>query len=102
MLNSKTIKEWTKEIRKLVDEKFEHWLSWSNLPKGLTYLHSEISEAFEAWREDNVEEVGEELADLFIRLLDTADAIGINLELEVEKKMKYNWTRPPRHGKINV
>jgi len=99
---SKTIKEWSEEIRKLVDEKFERWLSWENLPKGLTYLHSEVSEAFEAWRDDNHEGVGEELADLFIRLLDTADVLGYDLEKEVSKKMSINWTRPKRHNKKNI
>ncbi len=101
MLN-KTIAEWSEEIMRLVLAKFDPWISWETVPKACTYLHSEVSEMFEAWRDNDKELVGEELADIAIRLFDTANFLGYDLEAEIEKKMKYNWTRPPRHGKINV
>jgi NTP pyrophosphatase (non-canonical NTP hydrolase) len=44
------------------------------------------------------EGVASELADVLIRLLDTADIFQINLVEEVRRKMKYNTTRPYRHG----
>jgi NTP pyrophosphatase (non-canonical NTP hydrolase) len=44
------------------------------------------------------EGVGSELADVMIRLLDTADIFNIDLAAEVRRKMQYNTTRPYRHG----
>lgn len=84
-------------------------------------LHSEVSEALEAFRDRGLEAaeehydvrcamgndcrctpkpigVGSELADVFIRLLDTCHRYGIDLANEYEKKMTYNRTRPYRHG----
>lgn len=75
----------------------------------IALLHSEVSEAFEAYREGGFadatavprakpEGVGSELADVLIRLLDTARRYGINLAEEYRRKMKYNRTRGYRHG----
>lgn len=95
-------------------------------------LHSEVSEALEAFRTWGVEErlrfvstdgfallprsdpnaqrwlangdipkpegVPSELADLLIRLLDTAEHIGVDLFAEYRRKMDYNETREVRHG----
>jgi NTP pyrophosphatase (non-canonical NTP hydrolase) len=41
---------------------------------------------------------GPELADILIRIFDTAAEYGINLDFEVERKMEYNETREIRHG----
>ena len=93
----------------------------------LWLLASEIFEAGEAWRvagfEDQTtaeqvlygrgdhgedllvtsdnpkpEGVGSELADVLIRLLDTAKRHGIDLMAEYQRKMLYNLTRGYRHG----
>lgn len=45
------------------------------------------------------EGVGSEMADVLIRLLDTAQRTGIDLRAEYEQKMAYNRTRPIKHGK---
>lgn len=45
------------------------------------------------------EGVGSEMADVLIRLLDTAQRTGIDLRAEYERKMAYNRTRPFKHGK---
>lgn len=41
----------------------------------------------------------EEMADVVIRILDTASSCGIDLEHEINKKMHKNEGRPFRHGK---
>jgi len=45
------------------------------------------------------EGVPSELADIFIRLMDHAEELGIDLARAVEEKLKYNATRPWMHGK---
>ena len=80
----------------------------------MALLHSEVSEALEAWRVNGLrdttrvhvpgtalpkpEGVGSEFADILIRLLTFSHSCGIDLINEVERKMDYNATRPYRHG----
>jgi NTP pyrophosphatase (non-canonical NTP hydrolase) len=69
-------------------------------------FHSEISEAFEAYRHGNPEsryipgftQVEEELADLIIRVFDYSAHSGQRLAEAVAAKMNFNLTRPHRHG----
>jgi len=61
-------------------------------------LHSEVSEMYEGFRHGDWENVHEELADVFIRVLDTAERHGINLRREVERKLAKNRERGYRHG----
>lgn len=61
-------------------------------------LHSEVSEAYEGYRNGDWTNVAEELADVLIRLLDTAKRYNIDLDTEVAKKLAKNRTRGYRHG----
>lgn len=52
--------------------------------------------AFAAYIKDTF---ADELADIQIRLLDYAGAMGIDLERHVQLKLEYNASRPYKHGK---
>jgi NTP pyrophosphatase (non-canonical NTP hydrolase) len=40
----------------------------------------------------------EEMADIIIRVLDTAGFFGLDIGEAIRKKLEYNRTRPQRHG----
>jgi len=72
------------------------------VPELLCLIHSEISEALEAYRHDipSTEKgnLGEELADAVIRIWDMCEHLKIDIVEEVNKKHEFNKTRPYRHG----
>lgn len=87
-----------------------------NIAVFVANLHGEVSELWEAFRKGEIhkpckkaKEMGamglpaltcaeEEIADIIIRALDTAQAFGINAAQAVAAKHAYNTTRPHRHG----
>ena len=100
-----------------------HDKGWYDNPNGflgdMALLHSEVSEAVDAWRVHGTadatvgspllddmfpntlpkpEGVGSEFADIFIRLLDDCYLHDIDLVTEVLRKMAFNRSRPYRHG----
>lgn len=93
----KSISDWQKAVH---DNAKVH--GWYDTPRGipemLCLIHSEISEALEAFRVQNMDNFSEECADTAIRLLDMCEFLDINLEEEIERKHNINKQRPYRHG----
>lgn len=84
-----------------------------NVGEKLALIHSEISEVLEEVRaghglrvvyytdidKPKPEGVPIELADALIRIFDFCGRHGIDIDSAVEEKMKYNESRPYKHGK---
>lgn len=105
-----------KSLREMMLEvdSFKYLKGWkpdtNTFGDSLSLLHSEVSEALEAFREIGFEprtredgkpdDVPSELADVLIRLLSTFCQFcsAYDLEQEFERKMDYNRKRAYRHG----
>ena len=88
------------------------WDEPRDIPHCLALVHSEVSEALEAYREHgsrNPDDVDYdpnpkpegfvyELADILIRVGDLARHCDLDLETAVKEKMEFNSTRGYRHG----
>lgn len=76
----------------------EEWSDPYKIPGILALVHSEVSEALEAFRKDDMANFGEEMADVLIRVLDCSHGLGIDLGAEVLAKIEKNRHRGHRHG----
>ena len=74
------------------------WEGLRNVGELIALMHSELSEALEAYRANDHTNLGEEMADVVIRVADFCEAYQISLADAVQKKMKQNESRPYRHG----
>jgi len=75
-----------------------------DVPEKIALIHSEVSEAYEAWRKKNVsgkDGFNEEIADALIRLLHLAGVMGIDTEEEIRKKLEYNNGREWQWDEMN-
>ena len=90
-----------KEIHQCAKEK-GWWEEYRPVPELLCLLHSEISEALEAYRnyipEGEKGCLSEELADVVIRIWDMCEYLHIDIAEAVRLKHEVNLTRPYRHG----
>jgi NTP pyrophosphatase (non-canonical NTP hydrolase) len=75
--------------------------------ESIALMHSELSEALEAYRNGNPKSkkikgfshAAEEFADAVIRIMDLAEHEGIHLGAAIIAKIKHNAGRLPMHGK---
>lgn len=105
-----TIKELQKESHDRAKRK-GFYDTEPSLLESLCLVHSEVSEATECVRDNDLtprismekpgkpEGLPAEFADIIIRVCDTAEFMGIDLEAAIRLKSDYNETRPIRHGK---
>lgn len=83
------LKEMQKQVYK---NKLEKGFNVTDVPKEFCLLYGEISEAYEAYRKKK-DDLNEELADIAIYLLGLSEILNIDLEKEIENKMKKNKNR---------
>lgn len=78
----------------------DDWRSDYKIPAVLCQIHSEISEALEAFRRRDQSNFKEEIADVFIRLLDLMEGIGWadGLLMEIQTKLEKNKKRGYKYG----
>jgi len=92
-----TIKQLTELILKQAEEKgFGTKPEEVNVPEKIALIHSEISEAFEAWRHKNIDGKDgfkEELGDAIQRILHICGVFDIDIQQEILKKIQSNKDR---------
>lgn len=68
------------------------------VPAVLALIHSEVSEALEAYRKDDAANFLEELADIVIRVLDCSHGLEMDLAAAIQAKVEKNRHRAYKHG----
>jgi len=74
------------------------WKNKYKIPTKLALIMSEVSEALEGFRNDDIGNFSEELADIVIRTLHLAYMLDINMSGEIDDKCRINSARSLRHG----
>lgn len=76
----------------------EDWENPSEILAILMLITTEVAEAVEAIRKNDVGNFKEELAAITIRLIGMSHGMGIDLGDEITKKMEKNRSREYKHG----
>lgn len=74
------------------------WEQTYKVPAMLALIHSEVSEALEAFRHNDIVNFREEMADVLIRVLDCIVAFDPDFDATVAAKMEKNKGRGEKHG----
>lgn len=74
------------------------WNEDYRIPTALALIHSEVSEALEAFRAGDATNFAEEMGDALIRILDSMTGLGIDIDVVVRSKLEKNRGRGYRHG----
>lgn len=70
----------------------------------LGLVHTEVSEAMQEVKRHGVDtafirtKIGNELADICIRVAELAETLGINLQEHTAQVLRQNWLRPYQYG----
>ena len=75
------------------------WDNYRPISECLMLIVTELAEACEADRRGDERNFNEEIADTFIRLGDLCGYLEIDIEKEINAKIKINKRRPYKHGK---
>ena len=101
-----TLNEFTKLVLEQAEEKgFGHKPEEITVGEKIALIHSEISEAYEAYRHKNIDGKDgfqEELGDAIQRILHLCGIFNIDIEKEILKKIERNKGREWGWGKMNV
>jgi NTP pyrophosphatase (non-canonical NTP hydrolase) len=100
-----TIKEVTEAVLDLAKKKgFGTQPKEINVAEKIALIHTEVSEAYEAYRKKNIngkDGFKEELADALIRICHLCGVFKVDIEKEIRKKMKINQGRKWDKNKLN-
>jgi NTP pyrophosphatase (non-canonical NTP hydrolase) len=103
--SSLTLKDLTRLIMQQAREKgFGTKPKEVNVPEKIALIHSEISEAYEAYRHKKIEGKNgfkEEMGDAVQRILHLAGILGVDIEKEIIKKIQKNKKRKWDWKKLN-
>lgn len=78
--------------KEIYQNKVNKGFNITDVKEEFCYIYGEVSEAYQAWRKKQ-DDVGEELADVAIYLLGLSEILGIDLEDEIQKKVRKNAKR---------